>query len=398
MTVRRIRPLRELLVRAEALVSRWRHRFAQTALVGLVACGGEPSSPADTPSTIAVDVSIAGNSVDPDGFSVAIADTNLRYTGAGTQQVVGVHRGSYSAKIAGLADNCATDSSTWTIVVPAGAGATLHIAVECYGGFAYTASGGSSGAALYYLGEDGRTSMIATAGLQAVAKDWSSDGRRLIVERDEHDGSFVASIINIDGSSVRALGSSISPRFSPDGSMVAYCTFAIPVGYRLRIADVADTLNRPAVSDSANVQDCFAAWSPDGSQLAFETNRFTVPGPSEFAVMNVDGTNLHPIGGSFSMTGPAPAWSPDGQFIAGVLSPSDLAATRPELGVLPSKGGPLALAWSGDSLVGIATWAPDGAKLAIDVDDFIHATGQSVILLEPDGTGRFVLAPSLAYS
>ena len=114
--------------------------------------------------------------------------------------------------------------------------------------------------------------------------------------------------------------------------------------------------------------------------------------------MNVDGTNLHPIGGSFSMTGPAPAWSPDGQFIAGVLSPSDLAATRPELGVLPSKGGPLALAWSGDSLVGIATWAPDGAKLAIDVDDFIHATGQSVILLEPDGTGRFVLAPSLAYS
>jgi Tol biopolymer transport system component len=54
------------------------------------------------------------------------------------------------------------------------------------------------------------------------------------------------------------------------------------------------------------------AWSPDGSQIAFSSNR---AGSYDIWLMSSDGTNLRQLTDDFDWDR-APSWSPDGSRIA----------------------------------------------------------------------------------
>jgi Tol biopolymer transport system component len=56
------------------------------------------------------------------------------------------------------------------------------------------------------------------------------------------------------------------------------------------------------------------AWSPDGSKIAFDTDR-SEPGNLDVWVMNADGSAQHPVAASPALDA-LPAWSPDGRQIA----------------------------------------------------------------------------------
>ena len=58
--------------------------------------------------------------------------------------------------------------------------------------------------------------------------------------------------------------------------------------------------------------DDIPSWSPDGSRIAFETNR---DGNFEIYVMNADGSGLTNLTNSSDLDGDA-AWSPDGSRLA----------------------------------------------------------------------------------
>lgn len=100
-----------------------------------------------------------------------------------------------------------------------------------------------------------------------------------------------------------------------------------------------------------------AAWSPDGTKLAY--SRGTQGNSPNLAVANADGT-----GETVVYPGPAasPAWSPDGTKIAFTAAPSTVT-NYSEIFVVDATGGtPTQLTF--DSNSSEPTWSPDGMRIA----------------------------------
>gem|GEM_PF-988875 len=106
------------------------------------------------------------------------------------------------------------------------------------------------------------------------------------------------------------------PSWSPDGSWIAYEYDSLHQD-RDRAGGIwvasADGTARTALStDVQNRDDCEPAWSPDGSRIAFVSDR---DGSREIYVMNADGTGQTRLTVNSDYIS-SPAWSPDGTRIA----------------------------------------------------------------------------------
>jgi hypothetical protein len=152
---------------------------------------------------------------------------------------------------------------------------------------------------------------------------WSPDGQR-IVFRSDRSGNYNTWVMNADGSNqIQVLddpGDDRYPSFSPDCSKIVYrssrdgdATVGDPEIWVMN----ADGTN-PVQLTSNGIFDSAPAWSPDGAQIAFERSQATnsegtgVGYPTdEIWVMNADGTNQRQLTNN-SAHDEGPAWSPDG--------------------------------------------------------------------------------------
>lgn len=123
-----------------------------------------------------------------------------------------------------------------------------------------------------------------TTGLRASAPDVSPDGRRLVFTVNSKGTRFLEiADIDADGSlsgrrdlvpSAR-FEQAYTPRFSPDGKLVAYSAWTAG-GYRdIRIVDVSTGTFRAVTRDRAI--DMQPVWSPDGKTLYFASDRSGIP-------------------------------------------------------------------------------------------------------------------------
>jgi WD40 repeat protein len=126
-----------------------------------------------------------------------------------------------------------------------------------------------------------------------------------------------------DGSNQRLVvhipGDQLYPSYSPDMSKISF-TSPVGPGDRAIFTIDADGSNLTKVFDVPGADDSAPAWSPDGRQIAFESD---LDGDTEIYVMAADGTNVRQLTDN-TIHDEGPAWSPDGERLAFTSGPDNL--------------------------------------------------------------------------
>jgi len=195
-------------------------------------------------------------------------------------------------------------------------------------------------------------------------------------------------LMDADGTSERELAVNAchegTAAWSPDGSRLAYGGYG--AGYDLYsiLADGSDTPVGFPGSDSLSLwlYSWGVDWSPDGTRLAF-VNATGDPSPHIWT-LNSDGTGLTDLSAKIVQQAPlwyeaydwSPRWSPDGSRIA-------LARGNPDgIGIVDADGSNFTQIYYGG--VKSVAWSPDGSQIAYSS----HWPTQDIFVMDADGQNQ----------
>jgi dipeptidyl aminopeptidase/acylaminoacyl peptidase len=110
-------------------------------------------------------------------------------------------------------------------------------------------------------------------------------------------------------------------RFSPDGNTIVYCVSQIDAEKEEEYATLWIHSLETGISRQLTAgltRDSGPAWSPDGKQIAFLSNRGDKP---QIYIIPVDGGEARSLTAMKQGVGSPPVWSPDGKWIAYTAGP-----------------------------------------------------------------------------
>ena len=193
--------------------------------------------------------------------------------------------------------------------------------------------------------------------------DWSPDGQKLLLTLREKDQSDTAK------SKVRT--PYVINRYQFKRDYQGYLDNRNPHLYLFDLSSKKlDTLTKGNFSENE------AAFSPDGSLIAFVSNRTPEPDKndnSDIYVMEAKAGAQPRKLTTWEGSDGSPVWSPDGKWIAYLQSSSNQAFTmygQPILAMISREGGqPKMLSQAADRPVRSPRWARDGKSISVLMDD-----------------------------
>lgn len=257
-----------------------------------------------------------------------------------------------------------------------------------------------AGGAIYVREADGTlTEIVGNKAAVNVQPALSPDGTRVAFS-SQRDGKFSIYIVNVDGSGLRRVtdgpGDDSEPAWSPDGTRLAFVRGFDPTGSGVLVlacqlpgdilvvkVEQGFNVRRPIRPIEVNLTNGLGgtdpAWSPDGTRLAFASDREGNYNYDIYTMSSEDGSDVHRLTTDATQEAD-PVWSPDGSWIAYT---SDLRAVHStECGNMPIAGSPTGRDCPDDN--------GDGA---CDNDEFT-AQGPFVYRMAPDGSQKQKLTPT----
>lgn len=216
---------------------------------------------------------------------------------------------------------------------------------------------------------------------------WSPDGTSIAFGRGALGGTFTSFAMRADGTQQRRLALPRGGAFgdwSPDGEELVYVDRG---GLWVAGTDGRDA-RRLVAHDQREGFIVSSAWSPDGTQIAFERAGGAYGEVGVIWLTNVDGSEARPLT-AVDETAREPAWSPDRRRIA--YACHSKASGELELCVMNADGSDRhAITRTGTSgSVESPTWSPDGTRIAYAVSG--AGNEHQIFVIDADGSRQRAL-------
>jgi TolB protein len=220
----------------------------------------------------------------------------------------------------------------------------------------------------------------------------------------DRDGDYEIYVMNADGSGVTQLTdngvSEFDPAFSADGTKIAFTSERDPTtgttGGSAREIYVmnADGSAQTRVTNNPASFDMVPSWSPDGSRIAFQSDRRAPGDWSNLYTMNADGTDVVALTSNDALDY-APKYSPDGTRIAFASTLSNPSTNDSfEIYTIAPDGTGLTNLTNSPGWDSAPDWSPDGSRIGFqsqrDGNAEIYAMGA-------DGSGQTRVTVAAGY-
>lgn len=195
---------------------------------------------------------------------------------------------------------------------------------------------------------------------------WSPDGNRIAFVSSRNGDAI--HVVNADGSGMEQIterGNNTYPAWSPDGSRIAFQSSRGRRSSDIYLMD-PDGSNVVNLTCNRNTEGptCYSeqhpSWSPDGSKIAFDTNRDGNIRSSY--IMDADGLNVTKLTGHRGLT--HPVFSPNGRRVAFQYTRIGRFERNDDIVVTNADGSDIVQLTDTTSVEAVPAWSPDGRCIA----------------------------------